>query len=333
MFEQQQQFIDLHDKGSFDPKLWLSGSDLSSPPHSSSSSSHPHLPGPIGPNGSGSNNKFDKVLYKNLVEMVPLVQSLMDQERRVNASYTRRASLIYTKTPSRESHLKKGETKGRKGAQSIPTKKRGDGDEFSHSTLRASVAEKDKEMASLQEQVDYLQNKLLEKDELLKSADASINQMHSLDTKLEELKRQVAEKETLIKSINLQLSDAKIKLADRQAALEKSRWEAATSSRKVEKLQEEIDSMHQEVSAFMLLLETLASNDSSTYTEDFDVASYGLDPIPYIDEMDETMMQQMEEAREAYIAAIAIAKENQDEESLAIAAEARLRLQAFVLNQ
>ncbi|KAK9144556.1 hypothetical protein Sjap_004459 [Stephania japonica] len=332
MFEQQQQFIDLHDKGSFDPKLWLSGSELSSPPHSSSSSSHLHLPGPIGSNGSGSNNKFDKVLYKNLVEMVPLVQSLMDQERRVNASYTRRASLIYTKTPSRESNLK-GETKGRKAAQSIPTKKRGDGDGFSHSTLRASVAEKDKEMASLQEQVEHLQNQLLEKGDLLKSADASINQMHSLNTKLEELKRQVAEKETLIKSINLQLSDAKIKLADRQAALEKSQWEAATSSRKVEKLQEEIDFMHQEVSAFMLLLETLASNDSSTYMEDLDVTAYGLDPIPYIDEMDETMMQQMEEAREAYIAAVAIAKENQDEESLAVAAEARLRLQAFVLNQ
>lgn len=38
----------------------------------------------------------------------------------------------------------------------------------------------------------------------------------------------------------------------------------------------------------------------------------------------------MEEAREAYIAAVAVAKEKQDEESMATAACARLHLQSFV---
>jgi hypothetical protein len=46
--------------------------------------------------------------------------------------------------------------------------------------------------------------------------------------------------------------------------------------------------------------------------------------------MDENHMQKMEEAREAYIAAVAMAKEKQDEESLAAAAKARLHLQSFV---
>lgn len=41
-------------------------------------------------------------------------------------------------------------------------------------------------------------------------------------------------------------------------------------------------------------------------------------------------MQKMEEAREAYIAAVAAAKEKQDEESIATAANARLHLQSLV---
>lgn len=48
------------------------------------------------------------------------------------------------------------------------------------------------------------------------------------------------------------------------------------------------------------------------------------------DDIDEMEMRKMEEAREAYIAAVQAAKENQDEESLAIAARARLHLQSFV---
>lgn len=41
-------------------------------------------------------------------------------------------------------------------------------------------------------------------------------------------------------------------------------------------------------------------------------------------------MHKMEEARLAYIAAVATAKERQDDESLAVAARARLLLQSFV---
>lgn len=46
------------------------------------------------------------------------------------------------------------------------------------------------------------------------------------------------------------------------------------------------------------------------------------------DDMD---MSKMEEAQEAYMASIASAKEKQDEESIAMAANARLHLQSFVL--
>lgn len=48
------------------------------------------------------------------------------------------------------------------------------------------------------------------------------------------------------------------------------------------------------------------------------------------DDLDEVEMQNMEEARKAYIAAVAAAKEKQDKESIAAAANARLHLQSFV---
>ncbi|RRT66224.1 hypothetical protein BHE74_00041334 [Ensete ventricosum] len=61
-----------------------------------------------------------------------------------------------------------------------------------------------------------------------------------------------------------------------------------------------------------------------------------VDMVPLVeslmDETDENGMQKMEEARIAYVAAVATAKENPSEESIAAAAEARVHLQAYLLN-
>nr|DAD31546.1 TPA_asm: hypothetical protein HUJ06_010397 [Nelumbo nucifera] len=89
--------------------------------------------------------------------------------------------------------------------------------------------------------------------------------------------------------------------------------------------------MQGEISSFMLLFEGLTKNDSNAYVEDYDITLYCLNPLPYMDDMDEMDMGKMEEARSAYITAVAAAKEKQDEESIAIAARARLHLQSFVL--
>eukprot|EP00262_Sarcandra_glabra_P007932 TRINITY_DN2106_c0_g1_i1.p1 TRINITY_DN2106_c0_g1~~TRINITY_DN2106_c0_g1_i1.p1 ORF type:complete len:355 (-),score=83.23 TRINITY_DN2106_c0_g1_i1:142-1206(-) len=345
---EHQHFIDLQqENGSFgDPKSWLSEEHhLSSTPHqthpsSSSSSSSISVP--------ANNGNFDRVLYRDLVEMIPLVQSLM--ERRANTSFTRRASLVYTKTPCRESNPRKiAESKGRKTVQNITSKKRrdlgdndlsknmniddqeGGADDFSIFSTRALAVEKDREeLIRLREQVEDLQKKLLEKDEVLKSTENSMNQMNSVHSTLDELKRQVAEKDSLIKSAQLQLSNAKIKLADKQAALEKLEWEARTSNEKIEKLQEDLDNTQWEIRAFRQLFEGLIKNDSPSYAEVDDTSLYHWDHTSYIDAIDEIEIQEMEEARKAYIAAVAAAKENPSEESLAIAGEARVNLQAFV---
>ncbi|PSS08017.1 Spindle assembly abnormal protein [Actinidia chinensis var. chinensis] len=341
MYEPQH-FVDLQDNAGYgDPNSWLSTEDHS-PSAANLRRTHSSLSNAI---AAATSSNVDRVLFNDLVEIVPLVQSLID--RKANSSFTRRGSMIYTKTPSRESLSKKiTDAKGRNAAQSIPTKKQrdhadkdqgnnasnnedGSSDSFSIFSSRAVPTEKDREeLIALREQVEELQRKLLEKDELLKSAEISKTQMNLVHAKLEELKLQAAEKDSLIKSTHLQLSDAKIKLADKQAALEKLQWEAMQSNRKVEKLEVDLGSMKEEISSFMLLFEGLANNPSIMPAEkDYDVTPYHLNHLPPAVDWDE---QEMEVAREAYVAAVAAAKEKQDEDSIAAAASARLHLKLFL---
>lgn len=334
-----QHFMDLQENSGFgDQNSWLSGDVDSASTHSRLQSSLANI---AAANSAGGGN-VDRVLYNDLVEMIPLVQSLI--ERKANSSFTRRGSVNYTKTPSRESLYRKAtDPRGRNAAQSIPMKKKKDhgdreqaknlgnnqdGDGYSIFSSRALATEKEsEELVALREQVEELQRKLVEKDELLKSAEILKDEMDDLHAKFDELKRQAAEKDSFAKSVQLQLSDAKIKLADRQAALEKLRWEASTSNQKVEKLQEELDSIQGQFSSFLHIFEDLAKNHSNELAEDYDIAPYQLDPLPYIDDIE---MHKMEKARQAYITAVATKKERQGEESLAAAASARLYLQSFL---
>ncbi|KAI3463835.1 hypothetical protein Pfo_020498 [Paulownia fortunei] len=336
MYEtQQQHLLDLQDNSGFgsDPKSWLSGDDLRRTLSSLSAAAAT----------ASATGNVDRVLFNDLVEMVPLVQSLID--RKANSSFTRRGSMIYTKTPSRESLYKK--TAGR--SATLPTRKhrdQGDQDQnrnaannqdgcaenFSIFSSRTLLSEKDREeLTALRDQVEDLKRQLSEKDELLKSEELSKNEMASIHTKFDELKNEAAEKDSLIKSTQLQLSDAKIKLADKQAAMEKLQWEAMTSNKKVERLQEDLDKVQGEISSFMLLIEGLTRNDFAISAGDYDDVPYPLDQNHELDyEMD---MQKLEAAREAYIAAVAAAKEKQDEGSISAAATARFHLQSIVLKQ
>ncbi|KAK2969715.1 LOW QUALITY PROTEIN: hypothetical protein RJ640_004221, partial [Escallonia rubra] len=325
---------------------WLSGEDQ--PPSASIRRTLSSFSAAAG----GAAGNVDRVLFNDLVEIVPLVQSLID--RKANTSFTRRGSIAYTKIPSRESLLKKAnEAKGRYAAQSIPTKKdlgdkelgknisdnRGGGGSFSIFSSSELPAEKNRDkLIALREHVEDLQRKLSEKDELLESAE---NEMTSVRAKLDEARHQASEKETLLKTTQSQLSNAKtvslslrlpkpvilispamIMLADKQAALEKLQWEATTSKGKVEKLQEDLDTMQEEMSSFMLLFEGLTKKNDTGFAEDIDVTVSDVDHFSEIDDLDERDMRNIEEAQEAYVAVLATAKEHQDEESSAMAASA-----------
>lgn len=73
-----------------------------------------------------------------------------------------------------------------------------------------------------------------------------------------------------------------IKLADKQAALEKIQWVAMTSNKKVEKLHEELNSVQGEISSFMLLFDGLLKNDSCHYAENYDLSPCNPDSLPDI---------------------------------------------------
>ncbi|KAJ0578065.1 putative microtubule binding protein 2C [Helianthus annuus] len=326
MYHQSSQHFDLDQDNTTsgfnggEQTSWLSGEDLR--PNSPSHHRNP----------AASN--VDRLLYNDLVQIVPLVQSLID--RKATSSFTRRGSMIYTKNTVKRINLQQG--KGR-NAHSIPGKKRrenggdeqvGGGDGASIFSSSALLTKEREELVELREKVEDLQRKLLEKDEILKAAEASKGEMSSVNNMLNEVKKQASEKDALLRSTQAQLADLKIKLADKQAAVEKLQWEATTSNKKVEKLQEDLNAFQGEVSSYTLLFEGLSEDHFTLPDQDYDVNPHG-GQLPELDDMDDLEMSKMEEAQEAYMAAVAAAKEKQDEESINIAANARLHLQSFVL--
>ncbi|XP_062228683.1 protein MICROTUBULE BINDING PROTEIN 2C-like isoform X2 [Phragmites australis] len=295
-----------------------------------------------GNGGAAGGGNVDRVLFKDLVEMVPLVESLMD--RRVNPSYSRRASLVYTPAPAK----KASDLKSVKTPQSVSVKKRRDpGDAAKKGTPDSNgengpVAStclsgpenkpKDKyEMTVLREQIDELQKKLLEKEEALRSAESSVSEMNVAYSTIDELRRQVAEKEALIRSTNSQLHDAKIMLADKQASVEKLEWEVKMSNKKVEDLQGDVSNMEFEISSLMALFEKVSENVSGDSYDGSIPSSYELEALQSMSEIDKIELEKIEQERTTYAEALAAARENPNEEHLNLAAEARSRLQVLVL--
>ncbi|KAH0936669.1 hypothetical protein HID58_004130, partial [Brassica napus] len=108
--------------------------------------------------------------------------------------------------------------------------------------------------------------------------------------------------------------------SDRQAAHEKTQWEAKTLGARETKLEDNLDSLQGDISSFTRKLDR----------DDYDATTpYEFDQLPYLDDVDETELRRLEDARLAYVAAVSNAKERQDEESLAMAAKARAYLQSL----
>lgn len=236
-------------------------------------------------------------------------------DKRATSSFSRRASIVHTAAPPPKK--KSTDHRGKKGAQTNSIKTLRDVEENAQNNLN--------ELMLLQDQVAQLQKKLLEKEEALKSAESLANQVNETYASVNDLKRQVSEKDVLIKSTTAQLYNAKVNLADKQAALEKLEWESKMSKKKVEELQGNALSNDLEISALMQLFDTIGNGDS------FPCPDYTFfEPIPPPDEIKVTNTVNMEEARTEYLSAVAAAKENPSDESLTAAAEARKRLQSFV---
>ncbi|KAG6472627.1 hypothetical protein ZIOFF_070101 [Zingiber officinale] len=269
------------------------------------------IPSPPLPAEAADGGNVDRVLFKNLVEMVPLVESLMTTE----AKGARETPTFSAKKQRDLDNTQRNKQSDSCNGFTIETEK----------ILRAQ-----EELNVLREQINDLQRKILEKDEALKSAESEINQMKAAYISIDELRIQIAEKDSMVKSINSQLSNAKNSLADKQATLERLTWEAQMSNKKIEELQGERVSMDYEITKLMQIFEELFANHSSIHP-DASLYSYSLEPLPVLSDMDDIASEKLEETRAAYVAAVAAAKENPTEELLARAAEARLHLQALVI--
>ncbi|KAK7328465.1 hypothetical protein VNO77_22572 [Canavalia gladiata] len=135
--------------------------------------------------------------------------------------------------------------------------------------VRDLTSEKDNEFVALKKQVEELEMKILEKDEVIELAEITKKQMNALKEKLEELQHQTLEKDSLLKSARQQLYDVK--------------WETMTCYKKVEKMQEELDSMQGDILSFTLLLEGLIKPDIGEYTDDYDIKPYDFYHLPSIE--------------------------------------------------
>ncbi|KAF3329738.1 hypothetical protein FCM35_KLT05069 [Carex littledalei] len=328
----------LPDRGPHNRQRPLSSSSVSS---TSSPPAPPTTTSSVAKRKGGEN--VDKLLFKNLVEMVPLIETLMD--KKPNPGFTRRASMVHTPAPSQVKKV--STTRSVQGTKSISAKKQKSPSEVAATMKKApngihssaskplvarNLKKEREELALLQGQVSEMEKKLVEKEEALKLAHNSIDQMSTVSDALEDVRRQLEEKELMVISASSELNEAKIALADKHAALEKLEWEGKMSSMKVEELQGNVDYMSDEISVLMEAFEKLAPNDSDVCLDGGTVSSLECEPMEFEDDIGEIDMDKMEEEITAYMSALAAAKENPDEKLLDTVAQERLRLQALVLS-
>ncbi|KAG0569257.1 hypothetical protein M758_6G073400 [Ceratodon purpureus] len=141
--------------------------------------------------GNGVAPEVDPALYRNLVEMIPLMESFMEQQGARTSMFGHQASMIYTPAPLRESLYKPYESplKVRKG---IHTPKRTPNRELSRELNR----EEPKEETRWEESENILRR--IEGDTA--QEDSSKDTRHLL-VEIEELKQKLWEKDCLLETI------------------------------------------------------------------------------------------------------------------------------------
>ncbi|KAH9331342.1 hypothetical protein KI387_003450, partial [Taxus chinensis] len=244
----------------------------------------------------------DKVLYRNLLEMIPIVDSFM--ESRVNKSFAHQGTLVFTPKPSRDLSSKKmperkvGKTPSTRCTKKQRTPMVGEDNNFKNncmdgedyflnellpSSLKSSAPdienisngnkvetfniEKSMELLRLESQIEELQKKLAEKEELLKSTESSANQIEMMQVKLEELQQHIQEKDSLIKSSHLQFCHKKNELADVKLLLKKAEEDLKASNQKAQKLEDDLNGLQCQIAAFVSFFETLQEKSTINITE------------------------------------------------------------------
>eukprot|EP00250_Pteridium_aquilinum_P019002 c24249_g2_i3 orf=1133-2308(-) len=339
---------------------WNDG--VSTPTSSSSPSLSSVLPASV------ADGVVDKVLYHNLVEMIPLVETFMEQQQQQqnNKSFLRHASLMYTPSPRDALKASEHSSKGKKGSSQLLRGKRGgvkhcilwDNDDsmcddkagvypdaiptlvFATDNQTDLNSHSNAMVAQLQSQMEQLEQKLQEKDIQLQAAENSTQQADLLRLKasMEELQDQILLKEMEIQKAINQLSKTQHEVESLQSLLEKAELDVEASNLTVAKVNEESQSLQCQVAAFLLWMESISSClDNDTEGDEPRSLSVIVEPTMESRQVDRKHVTQIdakhvELTRRKYLASLIAARHNPSDELMLLVAELRGQLQAYLLH-
>eukprot|EP00249_Psilotum_nudum_P023597 c28934_g2_i2 orf=324-1340(+) len=291
---------------------------------------------------------------------------LQEQQNGQNKSFSRRASLIYTPTPSRLGT--ENPAKGKRNRQLFQSKTGDmkdsvfwDDSEDQSSGNRGTHPEEIQmveclndaaagnfvsktEVLQLQSQIEQLEGKLQEKEKLLLAAEDNAKQIdYQLQQKVQEFQKDLLHKNQQIQDVHMELSGKQQEIATIHSILERAEANALESKRKALGIEEELNGLRCKVAVLLFQLENTQVESSSDYDGpvcDLPEQSAGLSmalkgQIKAEEQadwkLDEVELEHMESVRWKYVETIVAARENPGEELLLQAAELRAQLQAFLL--
>lgn len=335
------------------------------PRHSSSSASSPSALSSFLPI-IRSDGSVDKVLYQNLVEMIPLVETFMEQQ--TASSFPRHASLVYTPSPSREAlHLKKAvdhSSKGKKARGQLVRGKKGElkdslfwdnAENMFHNNREIyseeipmlsfptdhqvdQTAVNKAEILQLQSQIEQLELKLHEETHL-QAAENSARQTEllQLQANIDGLQKQISEKEQEIQTAQEELSDKQYEVVGLHSLLEKAEAGVQASNTKASKVEEELNGLQCQVATLFFRMQNISKSFEDVDERESATTSCGSSvgmrtmgqTSPF--QVDDLEADRVELTRRKYLAALIAAREYPSEEVLSLVAVLRAQLQAFVM--
>eukprot|EP00252_Welwitschia_mirabilis_P017844 TRINITY_DN3971_c0_g1_i1.p1 TRINITY_DN3971_c0_g1~~TRINITY_DN3971_c0_g1_i1.p1 ORF type:complete len:287 (-),score=89.17 TRINITY_DN3971_c0_g1_i1:393-1253(-) len=199
------------------------------------------------------------------------------------------------------------------------------------------------ELLQLRSRIEDLEKKLTEKEtELTQSRENSSLQIEEMKLKLEQLTYHVEEKDGLIKAAHLQLCHKKNELTDAKMLQRKAEEEYKASQIKARKLEDDLNILRYHIATFASILDATGMRS----TREFGSEGFGETGDSHSDDNDmenieeeegsapsyikREELEEIEQAKRMYLAAVVAARNKPVEESLSLTATLRSQLQQFL---
>lgn len=276
--------------------------------------------------GDGVDINMD--LYHNLVDMFPLMQTIMEgREDRQHSNVQHHASMVYTRTPLRDTQPKKITDRLDSGRS---CKNRGKAKSQDNHNMVRRVQEEEEEdvswsprsdsptpITSLRSRIEELQGQLADRDAIVDGLQQN-SEAILLARTIKELQSELAEKDLMWALTREKLLQREEEIYGMHQLLKRAEEKQAGLKDK----EEEVQALNCEVAALRCQMEKL-SNHTNTRIE------AGIQEQQDLNTKKDTI--EIEVASKMYMAAIVAAKHSPVEESLALVGELRMQLQSFLL--